>query len=66
METGKGKQGKPIITGKRSENKNFVSVLDKATRETIEKYKIVRPGLSESIIRNFVINLAGLRCFIIQ
>ena len=51
------KQGKPIITGKRSENKNFVSVLDKATRETIEKYKIVRPGLSESIIRNFVIKL---------
>ena len=51
------KQGKPIITGKRSENKNFVSVLDKATRETIEKYKIVRPGISESIIRNFVIKL---------
>ena len=51
------KQGKPIITGKRSENRNFVSVLEKATRETIEKYKIVRPGISESIIRNFAIKL---------
>ena len=51
------KQGKPIITGKRSENRYFVRVLEKATRETIEKYKIVRPGISESIIRNFVIKL---------
>ena len=51
------KQGKTIITGKRSENRNFVRVLEKATRETIEKYKIVRPGISESIIRNFVIKL---------
>ena len=51
------KQGKPIITRKRSENRNFVRVLEKATRETIEKYKIVRPGISESIIRNFVIKL---------
>ena len=51
------KQGKTIITRKRSENRNFVRVLEKATRETIEKYKIVRPGLSESIIRNFVIKL---------
>ena len=51
------KQGKTIITRKRSENRNFVRVLEKATRETIEKYKIVRPGISESIIRNFVIKL---------
>ena len=51
------KQGKPIITRKRSENRNFVSVLEEATKETIEKYKIVRPGISESIIRNFAIKL---------
>ena len=51
------KQGKPIITKKRSENRCFVSVLEKATRETIEKYKIVRPGISESIIRNFAVKL---------
>ena len=51
------KQGKPIITRKRSENRNLVSVLEEATKETIEKYKIVRPGISESIIRNFAIKL---------
>ena len=53
----KWKQGEPIITKKRAENRNFVSVLEKATKETIEKYKIVRPGISESIIRNFAIKL---------
>ena len=51
------KQGKPIITRHRSENRYFVSILEKATRKTIEKYKIVRPGMSESIIRNFAVKL---------
>ena len=51
------KHGKPIITRIRPVNRTFDKVLENATRETIEKYKIVRPSLSESMIRNFVIKL---------
>ena len=51
------KQGKPIRTRNRSENKNFVRVLEKATQETIEQNKIVRTRISEPIIRNFAIKL---------
>ena len=51
------KQGKPIRTKNRSASKNFEKVLANATRETLEKYKTVRPNISESMIRNFVIKL---------
>ena len=51
------KQGKSIITRIRPANRTFDKVLENATRETIEKYKIVRPSVSESMIRNFVIKL---------
>ena len=51
------KQGKSIITRIRHGNRTFDKVLENATKETIEKYKIVRPSVSESMIRNFVIKL---------
>ena len=51
------KQGKQIETRKQSANKNFAGILGNATNDVVEKYKIVRSAMSESIIRNFVIKI---------
>ena len=51
------KEGKQIRTRTWSANQRFGRLLENATAETIEKYKTVRPSISESMIRNFAIKL---------
>ena len=53
----KWKQGNPVSIKSGCGNPVFVKVLDAASRCAAEKYRIVRPNITDSIVRNFIIKL---------